>query len=77
MDVTPREIWDWLTRDALGKIHEAQAVPFDAPVSHWVHVAVAGCFWVLLLMLVATLGIYVLERWTVVRRESGEEEHVR
>jgi hypothetical protein len=56
MDVTPRDTWDWLITEALEKIHSIQAMPFDAAVSHWVHVALAGCFWVLLLMVVVTCG---------------------
>ena len=59
--VTLREISDWLTAEALEKIHAIQAVPFDTPVSYWTHVALVGCFWALLLMFVVTFGIYVVE----------------
>jgi len=45
MDTTPREIWYWLTTGALEKLRVIMAAPFDAPVSFYWHVVVAGAVW--------------------------------
>ena len=64
MDTTPREIWYWLTTEAWEKAQVIRAMPLDTPVSTWLHVAVVGCFWAVILGLAFGYAAYALDGWT-------------
>ncbi len=44
-ETTLREVWQWLTTDALMKLKLVERYPLDVPLSYWVHVMAAGMIW--------------------------------
>jgi len=77
MDTTPREIWYWLTTEAWEKAKIIRAVPLDTPVSYWLHVAVAGFIWAVMLGLAFGYVAYALEGWTQERAARARDREKR